>query len=507
MDRGRNAPGGGLIVPSHRRRSRGRVALVLLVLLLEGTGRAAGIPGLEVTGFFRLEPAVSIDGRNPNNRNLDDSARDLNLAHTFGQLELIYGEAESRRLYAKLRWMGEFADDLDRRVEAFDGCPASFRGDGWMLRVSDDSQCAEIWELYGDHRIGNLWLRIGKQQIVWGETLGRRLLDVVNPLDLSWHLFLDPFVEEFDNSRVPEWFLRAVMRVPNPWIETLDLEAIANPGDSIPTLLPDRGSPYNLVPTFVTVKDRPARGHWIGGGRVFGDVAGASVSLAFVSKPVDDAVALSRGAVVDSRFGLPTPAGPSGQTVPLRFLSDGLHPRANIAGGSANAFHQTLGAVFRIEATWTPDQPYQKSPGPGERAPIHIERRSTWRYAASVDRPTRIVPGADPTTILGLTFFETVVEGAPRGVLISGRRVDRSSEQLTFTLSQPFRRKTLYFDFLASWDPDGAYWLQPGARVIHGDHWRLDLFANLLGGSEKRPGRLGALAFADEIVFRVTYGF
>jgi hypothetical protein len=453
-----------------------------------------------------LESAISLDGRNPNNRNVDNTGRTVNLFHTFGQLELIYEPAKNLRLFGKFRLMTEHASDLDGRLRNFDGCPAAFRGDGWRLRVASDHACADAWELYTDASLGAAWLRIGKQQVVWGETLGRRVLDTVNPLDLGWHLFLEPFVEEFDNIRIPQWMARVGVPLPNPWSDETDLELIANPGDAISTQVPAIGSPYNLIPSFLSVDDDPARGHWTIGGRLLENVFGASLSLVALSKPVDEAIPLSRGATVDPALGLPTPVAP-GETVPLRFLSVGVHPRIFLVGGSANYFERTLGAVFRVEATFTPDQPYQKAPGEDDFAPVEVERRATWRYALSLDRPTILFPGGDATTILSLTFFETIVAGAPDGIRSGGQRVDATAEQLTVAVSQPLLRKQVFLDLLGNYDPDGGYWVQPGARCIVGDHWRVDLFANLIGGSEKRPGRLGALGSADEIVLRTTYGF
>jgi uncharacterized protein DUF1302 len=467
---------------------------------------AEDYPRLDASGFLRLESAISLDGRNPNNRNIDNTGRTVNLFRSFSQLELIYDPSRELRLFGKFRLMTEHASDLEGNLRNFDGCPAAFRGDGWSLRVSSNHACAEAWELYTDVSLGAAWVRIGKQQVVWGETLGQRVLDVVNPLDLNWHLFLEPFVEEFDNIRIPQWMLRVTSPLPNPWSDETDVEVIVNPGDSISTQLPALGSPYNLTPSFVAVHDEPARGDWTVGGRITEDILGSSLSLVALSKPVDDAVLLSTGAVVDPQLGLPTPVAP-GQTVPLRFLSNGVHPRVFIAGGSANYFQQQLGAVFRLEATFAPDQPYQKAPGPGEPAPTGVEQRATWRYALTVDRPTVLFPGADATTVLSFTFFETIVAGAPQGILWNGARVDSTTEQLTFALSQPLLRKLLFLELLANGDPDGGYWVQPGARSIVGDHWRFDLFANLLGGGEKRPGRLGALGSADEVVLRGTYGF
>ena len=56
-------------------------------------------------------------------------------------------------------------------------------------------------ELYMDGVIGDFWIRIGKQQIVWGKTDFFRLQDLINPVDFGQHLFFD----SFEDIRIPQW--------------------------------------------------------------------------------------------------------------------------------------------------------------------------------------------------------------------------------------------------------------------------------------------------------------
>ena len=56
-------------------------------------------------------------------------------------------------------------------------------------------------ELYMDATIGDWWLRVGKQQIVWGKTDFFRLQDIVNPIDFGQHFFFD----SFEDIRIPQW--------------------------------------------------------------------------------------------------------------------------------------------------------------------------------------------------------------------------------------------------------------------------------------------------------------
>ena len=58
-------------------------------------------------------------------------------------------------------------------------------------------------ELYVDGIIGDWWIRLGKQQIVWGKTDFFRLQDLINPVDFGQHFFFD----SFEDIRIPQWML------------------------------------------------------------------------------------------------------------------------------------------------------------------------------------------------------------------------------------------------------------------------------------------------------------
>jgi hypothetical protein len=56
-------------------------------------------------------------------------------------------------------------------------------------------------DAYFDALGGKNWLRLGKQQHVWGKADFFRLQDVVNPVNFADHFFIDPF----DDTRIPLW--------------------------------------------------------------------------------------------------------------------------------------------------------------------------------------------------------------------------------------------------------------------------------------------------------------
>lgn len=92
-----------------------------------------------------------------------------------------------------------------------------------------------IREAYMDIYFKNLplTLRIGKQQVVWGESDGFRMLDRANTLDLSWHFFqeLPPPGFGFDELRQPFFMVKGLwdFKQIGPLSQTF-LEAYWTPG-------------------------------------------------------------------------------------------------------------------------------------------------------------------------------------------------------------------------------------------------------------------------------------
>ena len=77
-----------------------------------------------------------------------------------------------------------------------------------------------------------LSFRIGRQQIVWGETDNFRLLDRVNALDLTWHLQQETEIgHSWDQLRIPYWGIKGLYQVGNLGpVNNGYLEAFWNPG-------------------------------------------------------------------------------------------------------------------------------------------------------------------------------------------------------------------------------------------------------------------------------------
>ena len=59
-----------------------------------------------------------------------------------------------------------------------------------LQNTDSNGRMYPIRELYMDGVIGDVWMRIGKQQIVWGKTDFFRMQDLINPIDFGQHFSL-----------------------------------------------------------------------------------------------------------------------------------------------------------------------------------------------------------------------------------------------------------------------------------------------------------------------------
>jgi hypothetical protein len=109
---------------------------------------------------------------------------------------------------------------------------------GQYSRLSDSDRTNRkfenrLREAYVDLKLKDLPVsfRLGRQQVIWGESDQFRLMDIWNPLDLTWHLQQ----ESWDNIRIPLWLGKGLWDIGNigPFSNTF-LEVVYNPFDFQP---------------------------------------------------------------------------------------------------------------------------------------------------------------------------------------------------------------------------------------------------------------------------------
>ena len=109
------------------------------------------------------------------------------------------------------------------------------------LSMSDNNYMIDLPSLYLDWAKGPYWVRIGQQQIAWGESLFFRVADQANGLDYRRHFIFDYGAEEYADERLAAPAIRASMTFATDW----EIEVYAQMFQ--PTVLPNNYTPYNII--------------------------------------------------------------------------------------------------------------------------------------------------------------------------------------------------------------------------------------------------------------------
>lgn len=166
-----------------------RAAALGLAWLVCQPGEAAAQSGItdriDLRGIATVETAIEFDGDGFQKGDFVlEPEGDIDLG-AFGDLTFI----------GRLRV--DPVDELEPgRVDDQDGVRSVVSRRAFIGDAAD----FELRELYLDNYFGNVFLRLGKQQVVWGEADGLRVLDVVNPLQ-----FREFIIGDFEDRRIPTW--------------------------------------------------------------------------------------------------------------------------------------------------------------------------------------------------------------------------------------------------------------------------------------------------------------
>ena len=158
---------------------------------------------------------------------------------------------ESMSAHFKLRGIYDGINDAEGAFRGQNTYVQQYQaGKGTPLEATRKNGMIDLPNAYLDYNNGPLWIRLGNQQIAWGEALFFRVSDVVNGLDLRRHLVLGVAAEEYSDSRVPGLGIRGSFRVNESW----DVEGFAQKFQ--PSILPGPDSPYNLITSQFTVQQK-----------------------------------------------------------------------------------------------------------------------------------------------------------------------------------------------------------------------------------------------------------
>jgi len=370
-----------------------------------------------------------------------------------------------------------------------------------------------IRELYAQIIEGDWDIRIGKQQVVWGQQIGKQTLDVVNPLDLQTQVI---GLTEWENVRIGLWMIRAVRHTNLPG--EIDLEAILIPNDFESFKMPLEGTYLGGVPGSPGFQDQLWRamehdkpGHhglhnaeW--GFRVRGYLTCLDIdwTALFFHTIADDPVTRNAQQFTDWISGYPgIPYGDRPHIPKNTFV----YKPYNIAGFSLQKYSSNLEAVLRFEFAYT----FNKYFDQGDE----IVQKDTIGIGVGLDKEMKVpylyeLQGNQAMSFgleLGQTWYPNY-EGSvdyskehPRG--------DHSDTQISWSMTMHFFGDT----FQPMWK--GTYYASSDAGkssiILYykpGNHWSYSLsMTNFWAKRAQNRIPMAAMEKRDALGFKIAYIF
>ena len=417
-----------------------------------------------------------------------------------------------------------------------------------------------LFEAYVDLSWEALFLRIGRQNLSWGETDAFRLLDQINPLDASFGGFL----VSLDDRRVPLDMVRAVYSFEDvgPFSE-LNIESYGAFDKNISSPTP-AGSPWSTPnpPGMRGVVKKPAQNFkdTRGGFRVTARVGELTLSAAhyytFLDVPEVRIVTPRKNPPISlAAFEQAVNAGLASQFIVDNFQANVLYPKIAISGLTASFPIPKWYAIIRSEAAVFWDEPFFKNSGatqllgpvlsggqitPGYRqvgtdpatgspllsyendiAHSHVVR---WVLGIDINRYIRALNPQQSFIISGQMFGTHIVDfndtslasAGPYGfghfaipVSEPGRQnrslvnIDQHQFVNTLSISTSFRSGVIKPQLVFFYDWQGSWLVQPGITLTR-DPFRLTLQYNYLDG---QYNGIGLLRDRDNLITQLEVVF
>jgi hypothetical protein len=389
------------------------VGMAAALVFYAGSGAWAQLDTDTPGGHLKIQTAIETDwgvhtagkdNRNNNNNNIPGSGQGFStngndLQYAVGRLDSTLtfrtrddiAEAtglDNADVYLHLRYWGDAAQLINgpstfavgQGTYASPGI-ARYPGDAWSARISEHEYEAEANEAYIDLRKGPFALRLGKQQVVYGEELGVQTLDQVDSLDFTKFQTFEIGALEYSDVRIGEWTAKASYQLPDyseVGINNSLITGFVSP-DFQPDYFVGLGTQLNDEPVNSPIGDfgnlRKARNKIVYGGVASTTVYGVDLTANFYATPdhigwfTAAPIGLGGSGIVRDQFaGLPCALqGAPGVPGDCDFVFQRRFSRDFIYGGSASYTVPALdfpgafllnGDIFHFSAAYTPHKTF-----------------------------------------------------------------------------------------------------------------------------------------------------
>ncbi|QWD79930.1 DUF1302 domain-containing protein [Polynucleobacter sp. MWH-Spelu-300-X4] len=378
---------------------------------------------------------------------------------------------------------------------------------------------------------GDVFLKLGKQQVVWGRTDLFRVLDVINPVDYSRNNIYD----ELQDIRIPMWIAQAEYRMgASENMQDRNLSVVWNFDQFRPNNLGQGGTPNSILDAgnlFRGLRNCWVNGCTVGafgadnplGGAAFNfgpgqlgirnvdlpnwSLANTQLGIKFEGVTKEGLSFSLNGLTYRSqlpslRGGIPvfdpfltnTMSATNGAYVPA---FDMVYPRVNLVGGSMDFQVESLGAAMRLEGAYTRGEEFANTLNSSM-----YSKNPVWRSVIGFDRPTFVPFISTERTVLfsGQLFYQHIFnhqqEQRPWGMAGMPDWKDNAIATLlmkAFLMNDRLSPEIIFArDFRAQ-----ANVIAPAVEWLYTDNLKLKFGANVKFGHEQNQWKWSHAAAAD----------
>jgi hypothetical protein len=479
-----------------------------------------------------------------------DYKHDLSMARTVGKLSL-FKDMGSSQFFVSGRVSREYEtgymEDLQEVMDQWAQTGgASKSGVDLMDDVYNEAEIRELW--WQTDVSPTSTLKLGKQQVVWGETDFFQSFDVIHGYDFRWRSFLEPeneelrkplwmvnFTERFDSVDgslqllyIPGRMNQADQRGNNYDVEGGRWANNPNKGISFESAPFGANVPYNYDHKAADADDAAYGFRWSG---LYGDW-GYSVGWfrGPAQVPVINPNPGANGDGVNGERFLGAYKGDY-QSDPLGSVGELIFPQIDVFGVTANRYVEGIDAVFSTEVSYIPNNPYNVGVAAGEAGGCGffpgfcgITEKDVVKTMFRLDKQVNLqsLIGTSRPSFFSVQLFDTWItnynksDGVVNLAGFSGETKEHSAI-ITGILGMNYSNDRINPSLAVGSDLTyGGGFVIPSIEYVYGDHWRFRAEADIFFDRKNQKNALqgfndtnlfGYFAGNDQLAFRVTYQF
>lgn len=520
--------------------------LSALAPICGGTVQAADIHFYgDVTAAFSFNMQDTLRDNKGFENTLPNTKGDLSMQRYTARLNADLTANEYLSAAGKVRLVKDLDNGYLRRLQDIRGLGITGADAAAYNDLSRMYSRSELRELYVDIKpIDTVLLRLGKQQVVWGESDFFQAMDLVHGYDFTWRSFLEPANEDL---RKPLVLANLTVQVPQfgGKIQALYRPGQLNRKDSVGNTFDIRGgrwanqplkgvdfltiTPYNFEASGADSRDNTWGLRWSG---IFKEV---NYSLSYL-KTYNPAPVISMSPVVPTGFiGNPAPI-PTG-SVPFnpRFrgiAGEVVYPKVDLFGLTASSYSAAADAVFSAEVAYIRDFAYNFGQssfwslilgGPGYDG---VKRKNIVRSMLRMDKNlafTQRLLGTEKPAFFSVQLFDTWIKGFRREedliqLVGFGQRSKEHSTLATIILDTSYRNGTVNPTLVAGYDISyGGGFAVPSLTLQYGKNWRFKIEYDYFwhrgartaanDNVERDASLFGYFANNNQLYLKATYQF